>query len=435
MEEKADSDANKDIFDLFDHDVFIPLEDGKKHSYDTGWDQKRNLISQAEAEKHLREGGNVGVVIGKWFDGITYVLFDIEEAGILPEDFRSIIDPYALLTEGTAHDGRNRIVRIESREAYNLLDSFPTTITDITEGESEDIELLTNTGTPLPPSEIDHANCSDSKDCDQSGTGRYVLQSINPEAPAMDIDSVQRLGQLLGIEPEQDSRESDIPSGNVDTEAPPVDPGINPQKEFAENVPSVSHNFEERYEYMRFGDWDGQELFSRLWNGDFSAFSGSNPQGRAECKLANYIGFFMGRNQSMIQFVMSTLPFDSYYAKYPSHRKQLLEWASGEDWVFCEGVNFDTKSDVANIIHMESETSTSDIVDWTEYKVRQVRNTIDILKAEGVVETERQGRKNVVRNIGITEGYINRLENTNQKHNPDSPKITLSDNTSQKVEI
>ncbi|KPN31389.1 hypothetical protein SY89_02134 [Halolamina pelagica] len=212
--------AGEQISDLFDNNVFIPLEPGKKYSFDTGWNEKRNLIPPEEAEKHLKQGGNVGLVIGKWFNGSTYVLFDVEEAGILPEDIRSIVDSHSLLTEETTHGGMNRIVRIDSREAYDLLDSFDTTISDIRERESADFELLTNTGTPLPPSEIDHTNCPESKEgCDGEGTGRYVLESINPEAPAMDLDSVRRLGELLGIEA-QEPRDSEIPLGNENSEAP-----------------------------------------------------------------------------------------------------------------------------------------------------------------------------------------------------------------------
>lgn len=423
-DEKAGSDANKQIFDLFDYDVFIPLEEGRKYSIDTGWNEKRNLISQEEAERHLQEGGNVGLVIGKWFDGSTYVLFDIEEWGILPEDIRSIIDPHALLTEKTTHDGMNRILEIDSREAYDLLDSYPTTITDIREGESADVELLTNTGTPLPPSEIDHTNCPESKDgCDGEGLGRYVLQSINPEAPAMDLDSVRRLGELLGIEA-QEPRESEIPLGNEDSEAPPVDPKVDPQKEFEDNVPSVEQDFRERYNYMMEGDWDGQEEFDRLWNGDFSAISGSNRQGRAECKLANKIGFFFGRNRSMIQFLMSTLPFDSYYSKYPKHRKQLLEWASGEDWVFCEGVSFAAKYETALQIWLEESTTVSKITEQTERQEDAVYRSLDTLLAEGVIENPRTG---VYENSGITEGYLNRLYNVDEKHNPERHSQRIED--------
>ncbi|WP_144427177.1 hypothetical protein [Halolamina pelagica] len=131
----------------------------------------------------------------------------------------------------------------------------------------------------------------------------------------------------------------------------------------------------------------------------------------------------------MIQFLMSTLPFDSYYQKYPSHRKQLLNWASGEEWVFCEKVSFDAKYATALQFWREDTTSVAEITDNTTREEDAVYRTLDILQAEGVIEKIGKGE---YRNTGITEGYLNRLYNVTQKNNPDRhPKsIDVSTNNS-----
>ncbi|SNR39430.1 bifunctional DNA primase/polymerase [Halorubrum vacuolatum] len=410
------SNENNDVFDrissyLEDSNIYVPLEAGKKYPVKKGWNRKRNLITQEEAKRHLQSGGNVGLILGKWFNGNTYVLFDIEEAGILPADLKSVIDSHTVITHRSPHGGLNRIVRIEDREAYQLLHSYDTEHTDFREGPDADLELITSGETPLPPSEIHHRDCKDTKPCNGVGSDRYILDSINPEAPSLDIEAVRLIGDLLHQEEKEEDTEPNYNeeiSGNV----PSPSPRFNIEKEFNENVPSVRHTFKNRMDYMKKGDWEGQELFDKLYHGNFEDVSGSNKQGRAECKLANYIGFFFGNNEKFVRLFMDLAPFESYYEKYEDHRKFLLENATSVDWVYCEGVSFFKKYDVAFGIWIKEEMTTNELIEYASVEKDSVYRILKVLEAENMIEKD----GNKIINQRITEGYLERLYNVIEKY-------------------
>lgn len=391
-----------------------------------------NLLSRQEALQHISEGGNVGIALGKWFNGYCYVLLDVEQIDILPIDIQALIDSHAVLSFDSPHTGRNRIVKLDHKDTYDLLRSFPTTITDITEGDSDDLELFTKGHSMIPPSGINHSHCSKNKPCNGFGKDEYKLFSVNPTAEPLQYETVERLGDLLDIEPQEQNSEPTVWEG--DCNAPSAVPSINPKKEFNENVPSVKHGLEERINYMKFGDWEGQDLFNELWNGNFDSVSGSNKQGKAECKLANHIGFFMGRNENMIRFIMSTLPFESQYEKYPKHRKNLLEWSTSVDWVYCEKVSFNAKSEIASRILLNGRTTTKELAESSSIDERQIQYVNNILEAEDVIQRTKQGRKNIIENIGITEGYLLGLENVIAKYNSEEEiGKNRTDNTNSNV--
>lgn len=424
--EAQESEIFEQVADnLIDTNIYAQCGSDYKGGEVTGYNRQENLLSREEAQEHIRQGGNVGIVLGTEINGVQYVLFDVEKTGILPPDLETIIQAHAVLTFDSPHEGRNRLVRIDDKETYALLRSLAKreTVNHLTPGDKDDLEIITSGHAMIPPSSIDHATCSEEKQemtgCGGIGEDRYILQSVNPTAPAIDYDAVERLGDLLGLTPTEEEEEPERKT-TADIDAPEPIPKINPKKEFQENVPSVSHTFDDRIDYMKFGDWEGQEHFLKLWNGNFEDVSGSNKQGKAECKIANYIGFFFGRNKNMIRFIMSTLPFESHYQEYPRHRKNLLEFASNVDWCYCEGVRFETKLKVAFRLWGRDVKTVSELAEETDLSEWQVRRTIDILEAEGLVGRNSVGRKRYILNYLITEGYILDLEQICEKY--DKPK-------------
>lgn len=428
--DNINKDTNKQIFSkilsVFPEDnIFIPLEEGKKHSYQPNWQKKRNLIYPDTVNKHIEEGGNTGLILGKWFNNTTWVLFDCEQEGILPEDVKAIIDSYTVLSFNSPHGGLNRIVEIEDKEAYNLLDSYKETITNIREGDDEDLELITNGGSPIPPTNYDHTNCTENKSC--SGKDRYTTVSINPDAHSMGLGDVEELGSLLGLEGNTD--EEQYHTKNINEDVPNPSPTFNFREEFNKNVPSVKHSFQDRLEYMKYGDWEGQDLFIKLWHGNFEEISGSDKQGKAEMKLANYIGFFFGKNERIVRMLMDTVPFDTYYERYDSHRKHLLEYATSVDWCYCEGVSFKTKYAIATQIWIDDEIKVSQLTKKVNRGKDTIYNTINILLAEDVIEKKKNG---IYKNKRITEGYLTRLYNIDKKYNPEDS--TEDDTISSNIE-
>ena len=396
---------------IIDESVYVPLEKHQKHSYQKNWNKKDNLIPQEKAISHIRQGGNIGLILGTWIEGSIYVLFDIEQEGILPDSLKDIIDLHTVISFRSPHGGFNRIIQIQNEESYELLNSYRTTISDIRDNDNADLELITNGASPLPPSEISHLKCPDSKeDCRGIGKDRYTTISLNPEAPPLDKDTVERIGNILELHsiPQSDSVNQ---SGDIDN-VPPAIPKINIQSEFENHVPHVSDSFEDRKQKMMYGDWKGQERFIQLWHGNFEVISGSNKQGKAECILANYIGFWFGRNENMVRLFMSLLPFETHYEKYPSHRKFLLEKATESGLVYHEKISFSAKHNIAQEIHLTEETTVKELEETTEYGDKHIRSVIDVLEAEKVVSKE----KDVITNQNVTDGYLDKIEKIRQSY-------------------
>jgi len=303
-------------------------------------------------------------------------------------------------------------------ETYEYLDSLQ-------EIEKFDMEILTqDNGVTLPPSDISHRECSDNKPCNGIGRDAYTLQEVNVGTPSLSLEDAQQLASILEIEPEEETEPSIQYDNNQDPDAPgafEVTNSINILKEFEKNVPSVSDSFQDRKDRMLYSDWDAQEHFIKLWNGNFEEVSGSNPQGKAECRLANYIGFWFGRNQKIIQYFMENLDFKTHYEKYPSHRKNLLEYATSVDWVFCEGVSFETKFIVAfNLMGNDYHTVNSLADEIDTVSKRQIRYTLPILQTEGVISKEKDGKEYVYDATELTEGYLLGLDGVLDKH--DTPE-------------
>lgn len=415
--ETKELDVFEQIADnLTDNNIYTQCGSDYKGGEVTGYNQRQNLLSRQEAQDHISHEGNVGIVLGTEINGVQYVLFDVEKTDILPADIEAIIQAHAALVFDSPHEGRNRLVQIDDKETYALLRNLAKgeDINHLTPGDKDDLEVITSGHAMVPPSSINHTNCSDDKPCSGIGEDSYILKSVNPTAEPIDYDTVDRLGDLLGLSPTKEKEPER--KTKVDIDAPEPIPKINPKKEFQQNVPSVSHTFDDRIDYMKFGDWEGQQHFIKLWNGNFEDVNGSNKQGKAECKIANYVGFFFGRNEDMIRFIMSTLPFESHYQKYPRHRKNLLEYATNVDWCYCEGVHFETKLKVAIQLWGRDTKTVNELAEETDLSKRQVRNVVDILDAEDLIRRNKVGKKRYIMNEGVTQGYILDLEEVCEKY-------------------
>jgi hypothetical protein len=392
---------SKILSSLPQENIFVPLEEGKKHSCQSGWNQKRNLIYPDKAKTHIQEGGNVGLILGKWFNGSTFVLFDCEETGILPEDLKAVIDSHTLNSFISPHDGLNRIVRIDDKEAYELLDSFKTTISDIREGGEADLELITNGASPIPPSEYNHTHC---KECNQEGKDRYTTVSINPEAPPLGLESVERIGKLLDLEgsTEQEPDYNKEINGNI----PSPRPSFNIQKEYMKNIPSVNHSFRERKDFMMNRNRKGGNEFVKLWNGDFEDVSGSQKQGRAECKIASDIGFYFGNNEKFVRLFMDMLPFESHYKKYESHREYVLHVGTNQTHCYCDNVRIQKKYTVAERIYVDDRLTVKQLSNKTAISESHINRIIPILEAENIINIRKESQTRRIQNNGITKGYL-----------------------------
>jgi len=410
---------------LPDKPIYTKIGKHGKKPHETGWNKKKNLLTPEEAKEHIEEGGNFGIALGKEFDGRIFVTFDIEKSDVIDYYTKSIIDSHAILKWKTPHGGMNRLVAV-SPETYELIDSFSTKIKHITDNDSADLEFLTNNHSLLPPSEINHSHCNESKDnCPGIGFDEYTLESINASAFPMSIEAVRQIADSLEIEPEEEKKPYSKENDRFDeSDIPSPKPSFDKVMEEWKNVPSVEHSFEERKNYMMFGDWKGQEEFIKLYNGNFENMSGSNVKGRAECRIASKIGFFFGRNETIIRFFMDMLPFDTDYQKYPQHRKYALESGSKHiDWCYSKGVSFECKLNIAFRISINECTNVQELEEITGFSEKQIQRVLPILKAEGVINSYREGRKTIWENEGITEGYLENLYDVCEKYEEEDESL------------
>lgn len=438
------SDCGKDKRSIFnkiasvlpDKPIFTKVKKETVEGKGYGFNQKENLLTASEALDWINQGGNIGIALGVWIDGQISVNFDIENEEAIDDKTRSLIDNHAVAREKTKHGNTNRIVRITDGRAYDLLRSYGESHNHLTEGESDDLEIITKGHAVLPPSEYNHKHCSEEKrnneGCDQQDrTTRYLLDWVQDCEP-LSYDTIEEIGELLDLESD-DTDDSDVPYDETDDleNVPSPEPTKNVLREYKENVPSVKHEFDERKGYMRFGDWKGQEQFIQLYRGDFSSISGSQKQHKAECKIANTIGFYFGRNEQIIRFFMDSLDFETIYERNERHRKQLLEWATNVEWCYCKGVSFKSKHLVASEIYYrepdtinEIEASTLDIERDT------IQRAMDIIETEGKIETTKgeHGEK-IIQENNLTEGYLDDLEDLIEKYGYNSGESSDIDTT------
>jgi len=404
----------------------------------TGFNEIDNLLTADEALNWIDEGGNVGIVLGRWIDGHTYINFDIENEDAIDDKTRSIIDNHAVLRFLTKHKNLNRVLRIDEKETYNLLRSYGESHNHLSDDDRDDLEIITKGHAVIPPSEYNHKYCSEEKPCDQEDRiSSYLLDWVQ-DGQALSYDTVGQIGELLELESDDTDNSTELfTTSNEELDnVPSVEPETNVLTEFDENVPSVYHSFDDRKDRMLEEDWKGQQQFIQLCKGDFSSVAGSQKQAKAECKIANTIGFFFGRNEEIIKFFMSSLAFETQYETNDSHRKQLLQWATNVDWVYCEGVSFIAKSNVAFAIQTTGAKTVSEIQTWTEIDKRQIRNVIDVLECEGKITTTngKHGQREIIDNQ-ITDGWLKKMDRVIRKYDGYSSQSTVEESDCSEVAI
>ena len=205
-------------------------------------------------------------------------------------------------------------------------------------------------------------------------------------------------------------KEERIPSKNEDyANVPDPSPKINIERVFKNNVPCINHDFQKRMNYMMYGDWEGQKEFLQLYHGDFSGTS--ERERSTECKIANTVGFFFGRNEDIVRYFMDIVPFDTHYESDIRHRKNLLEWATKQGPVYHEGVSYLAKAEIAQIIQNDEETTVNDIEEKSDYSKKQIQRAIDVFEAEKVINVEAlQHNEFRITNDSITENYISQID-------------------------
>lgn len=422
-DERGVSCTDNRIFSLFSEKepVFTKVKPQTVEGKGKRFNQKNNLLTKNEAREWINHGGNIGIALGVWIDGYIYVNFDIEKEEAIDDKTRSLIDNHTVVRFKTKHSNTNRVVRITDGRAYDLLRSYGETHTHLTDDSTDDIEIITKGHAVIPPSKYNHKHCSDNKPCNQQNqTTKYLLDWAKDSEP-LSYETVERIGELLELD--SDDKDDSEPYSSTEEldNVPSPEPTKNILNEFNENVPSVHNEFSDRKDYMMFVDWKGQEQFIQLLNGDFTSIAGSQKQAKAECKIANTIGFYFGRNEQIIKFFMNNLNFETHYEKYPKHRKQLLKWATTVDWCYCEGVSFDTKHDVATTIYYTNSRTIGDIAQITNTKHDQVRRALNIIESEGKITTNKQRE---ITDIQITDGYLDDLEDLIAKY-----RYTTGDNS------
>lgn len=182
-----------------------------------GW--KTDLATLSEGRDRLQSGQNIGFRVG--LDKPTYVCFDVEMAGVLPDGAHEIVEKHALVTWTSPHGGKNRLVGV-SPKAYALLHSVGTEIDLDGDGEVE-IELVTDGHALAPGSKIDHSHCTSDKPCDGTGTGLYELIAANNEAdPLPEEKATELLGALDHLHTSEGKAKAT--SDDLDFSVPEADP-------------------------------------------------------------------------------------------------------------------------------------------------------------------------------------------------------------------
>jgi hypothetical protein len=405
----SDEETHKSAFDKIAKAIpgrnFAKIREKSKKGI-KGW--LDDLLDLDEAKAHIRNGGNVALKLGP---DTGYVAIDVERQGAL-NDAQSIVDRFSLVTWISPHGGRNRLLKVADDDTYQLIRSFD-------DNDKEDLEIQTAGGIVIPPSRIDHTECSDNKigyGCPDEGIGHYQLQSVNPEAEPISKDEAEKIGEILDIKPSEEHTTPPNPRSKTYENVPSPTPTFNIEERYKEKVPHVNHTFDDRKRYMMYGDWKGQEEFAKLFQGDFTPISGSNPQGRAECSIAYTVGFFFGRDEKIVRLFMDSLRFDTDYQKYEQHRGYLLDKAT-EGPIYHEGVSFSLRAEVAQIIRDLESTTVNEITELCSVGKRQVQNVIKVLEIEGSVTFEKLNRNDrKIHNNGINEEYLSDIDRLVNKY-------------------
>lgn len=415
-EEKADSDANNQLFDLFEPDteVFTRVYPRQKKGRQEGW--LENLYSTQEVEKvsqHTRD--NWGIALGQQIKSGHTVVFDKEAGGELPEVVQQLLTDHAIAIWESPHGGRNYLLTV-SLEALDLLQKYKEKV--YITGEEHDLEILKSKHALVPPSEINHADCSDTKPCEGEGVSRYNLKYCG-NTRTVDLQTV---GRILDPLPVEESNESNTtPESGSRNEA--EDFGLEELPEDFDHIEYFNGHIPGNDSYLeRLDTMLKVPEIRRLWLGDYQDRSEN------ELKLRSYIAWHFNGDRIMVQYIFENeLPNwrseQLKYAENEYHAKSVLEF---EEYVsrpyYTTGISFDLWEQLAReIMNRESVTVNElhgDLLrtdDIEPYEKRTIRKGIEIFEKKDIVNRK---SKSVAENKRINEEYLDRLEELIEEFNP-----------------
>lgn len=404
----------KQIFALFseNNEIFTKAPKGSKGGY-SGWTE--NLLTPSEAQYRLDEyNDNIGIKLGEAINGEYLVCFDKESGGSVPERFQKFAEQYALAIWQSPHGGTNYLVSV-TPTAFELLDTYKQKVY-ITDDERHDLEILTSKHCLIPPSEIDHSQCSEKKPCNGTGLDEYSLVELNPQADSVtrDIAEENIIEELPVREQSDDSGSStSSTSASEEIDLPKLPDSFNPEQYHDSNIPG-NDSFRERLDAMISGELM-DDRFQQLWFGHY------NDRSRSELKLRSYVAWAFCGDRNMVQYIFEQIlpAYRDRPTKYEMneyHANDVLNIEVNPPF-YCPGISFELRKQTAKQM-MELERTTVDDLTGElfyvsggsihEYGDDSIRNALQLLEKQGLVE--RISNTEYV-NDGITQDYVDEIDN------------------------
>lgn len=185
-----------------DQPLLTRVRPGTKKGVGSDFLLPENLLDPIEARLWH---GNLGFRLGlETDDGWSLIVFDVEEAGVLPRDISDNLDSMALVVWTSLHGGRNRLLRV-TQEAKDILRSIPDKI-DLDGDGIHELEILTSNHALAPGSIVEHRHCRPSKPCDGTDEDIYEFVKASPEAPINGVGELDEILTGLEIEPSKGSK-------------------------------------------------------------------------------------------------------------------------------------------------------------------------------------------------------------------------------------
>jgi hypothetical protein len=286
------SEQNSSIFQLFPKEltIFTLAPQGQKGGFNN-WSEK--LKSAPLVKRRTELNGNVGIKLGK-VHGRYFIVFDKEKNGELPETVRQNIRWYCWAIWQSPHNGTNYLLEVSER-AYKLFDQYKEEVY-ITDDSNHDLEILSSGHALIPPSKIDHSECSENKPCDGEETGEYQLIELDPTKRTLTEGTAKEVIDTLPVrEKSDDSSSNGSGETSGDFEIPELRENFNPKRYFKNNIPG-NDSLQERLRKMIYGDWNGKEEFDRLLYGEYQDRSIN------ELQLRSYVAWWFCGDRRMVQW-------------------------------------------------------------------------------------------------------------------------------------
>lgn len=420
------SDKNSRIFQLFPNDLtlFTIAPQGEKGGFNN-WSEK--LRSAPIAKRRTELNGNIGIKLGKVQDRY-FVVFDKEKNGELPEIVRQNIRWYCWAMWESPHNGTNYLLEVSER-AYRLFDQYKEKVY-ITDENNHDLEILSSGHALIPPSEIDHSECSENKPCNGEGTGEYQLIELDPTKRTLTEGTTREVIDTLPVREKSDGSSSSS-SGEVsgDFEIPEIRDSYNPDQYFKNNIPG-NDSLQERLQTMIYGDWPKDE-FERLLYGEYQDRSVN------ELQLRSYVAWWFCGDRRMVQWF-----FEEHLQQYRSrdsttkyeeneyHKRDILDFDSYVNPpYYSTEVSFELRKQTAKEIYEEEHITVNELhgslyyskgTELGIYSKRQIQNCLHLLEKQGLIER--------VSNTGweneqIDKNYLDKLRELIEEYDHNVPQV------------